>query len=123
MKCSFNCFECPYEDCISEVEPEAAPKKKRGRKGLPPEEREQHQKEYRHRYYEEHKEKLLAYIREYNRKNVDTLRVKQRAYRDAKGARKDRPITIWVTNGIENKRTLLSNLEEFEARGWYRGRS
>lgn len=123
MRCKFNCFECPYPDCISHTESEATPKKKRGRKPLPPEERARRRREYSHRYYEEHKEKMLAYFKEYNRKNVDTLRVKQRAYRDSKGAKQGRPITIWVTNGTKNKRTLLSELPKYEAMGWYRGRT
>ena len=56
MECTHNdCFTCPYEDCISDVEVEPD-RKKRGRKKLPPEERLR-RKHLRHqKYYETHKE-------------------------------------------------------------------
>ena len=54
MKCEHNdCYTCPYEDCISDVEVEPA-RKKPGRKPLPPEEK---------------KKRIAAYNKEYNRKH------------------------------------------------------
>jgi len=122
MRCKYNCFECPYPDCISEQEPEGVVKK-RGRKKLPQEVLKQHKREQSRRYYQEHKEEFSAYYKEYNRKNADRNRERQRAYRDAKRGYSPRQLTIWITNDIANKRVLLSDLPEYEEQGWRRGRS
>ena len=45
-----NCFTCPYEDCISDVEVEQE-RKKRGRKPLSPEEKKKRVAARNHDYY------------------------------------------------------------------------
>lgn len=56
-KCTHDdCFTCPYQDCISEVEVEPE-RKKKGRKKLPEEERKRRKKLRQHAYYESHIEK------------------------------------------------------------------
>lgn len=55
MKCTHNdCFTCPYEDCISDVEVEEC-RKKRGRKPLSLEEKKKRRKQYNAAYNKKHK--------------------------------------------------------------------
>lgn len=56
MKCTHNdCFTCPYNDCISDVEvtPEG---KKKGRKTLPLEEKKRRRKIYNATYNKKHQQ-------------------------------------------------------------------
>jgi hypothetical protein len=56
MKCTHDdCFTCPFEDCISnvEVEPE---RKKKGRKPLSAEEKAKRRKAYNQTYNKKHRE-------------------------------------------------------------------
>ena len=57
MKCEHtDCMTCPYPDCISTNNgPANQPKKKPGRKKLPPLEKKQRKQRYQHDYYEKHK--------------------------------------------------------------------
>ena len=118
MRCNHNdCFTCPYSDCISNYEPANTPKKKCGRKRLPPEVIREHRIQYQRKYNAAHKAEHAAYYKA----NAEKIKEKQWAKRDAQA--KGKLIKIWVTNGTENRRTLLSKLEEYESMGWYRGRS
>lgn len=124
MKCTHeDCITCPYPDCISSSGPVNRVKKKPGRKRLSPEEKRARRKARDHRYYEKHKEKFSAYYKEYNKKNSERIKEKQRTQRDAYRRLRSKPIGIWVTDGVNNKRTLLSELPQYEAMGWHRGRT
>ncbi len=69
MKCEHdNCLTCPYPDCISEK----GPRKKPGRKALPPEIKQAHRKAYCKKYYAEHREARLADSkRRYRKKKLE----------------------------------------------------
>ena len=123
MKCEHdNCLTCPYPDCISPNRgPAKKEKKKPGRKRLPPEVVKQNRKEYSRKYYAEHKAERSAYYKEYNKKNAERVRERQRAYDSKRGYSKEYT-TIWMTNGLINRRIPVAKKAEFEAKGWQRGR-
>ena len=55
MKCNHNdCFTCPYDDCISDVEV-TAERSKKGRKALPIEEKKKRRRLYNATYNKKHK--------------------------------------------------------------------
>lgn len=67
-----DCFTCPYEDCISNVEVEPD-RKRRGRKPLPPEEKKKRISARNHDYYSKNK---FKWHKSYIEQSKDT--VKQR---------------------------------------------
>lgn len=71
MKCKYDCFSCPYEDCINDSKPTAKEKAIIG-------DQEETKttaakKEYMRNYYQEHKEKCLEYQRAYRAKHRERL--------------------------------------------------
>ena len=67
MICDQNCFNCPYDDCVAG---KGVPKNA----GL-----DQGEKDSRSSYWRNH-DKRLAYVREYNNKNIDKSRAYRRKY-------------------------------------------
>lgn len=70
MKCNYDCFSCPYEDCINDSNPTTEEIEIIGDDGrkTPAKKRE-----YMRDYYKEHKEKIRAYNRQYRAKHRDKL--------------------------------------------------
>lgn len=75
-----DCFTCPYDDCI--VTEDVPKKRGPGRPKLPPGVVAQHQKEWRLKNYQEHKEELNEKSRKYYRENTDKVKAKQKEYRE-----------------------------------------
>lgn len=122
MICSHkDCFTCPYPDCIAKNDSEVVykEKKKRGRKKMDPELKKQHQRIARHEYYLKNKEKVKAHQLKYYENHKKEICDKQ------KSQRLSGPIlssTIWINNGITNKRIKPVDFKKYQDLGWKRGR-
>jgi len=88
-KCNEDCFNCPYEDCIlsdsdilkrekisDELERQARIMSYKPHKHKPKKDK----KEYKHNYYQEHREELLDYQRIYYQNHKEKRRAYQRKY-------------------------------------------
>ena len=123
MKCEHdNCLTCPYPDCISEKGPVNKTKKKPGRKKIDPEVKRQNANRWQKDYYQQTKEERLKYCHKYYREHAEEIRQKQKEYRDKKRGYKGPLANIWITNGKENKRIKEKDFEQWQVKGWTRGR-
>lgn len=109
--CNYNCFECPYEDCIAEevplvdVEPFLKDSPARGRSCTPENEKsrlyfrsyyEKHReeilarcKEKARQYYQSHKQERIDYQKRRYQRNREKLRAYQREYYYRKKAKEE----------------------------------
>lgn len=127
MKCEHtNCMTCPYPDCISANHgPANQPKKKPGRKKLPPLEKKQRKQRYQHDYYEKHKKEKAAYAKKYYAEHREELIEYSRNYAETHQAvsHRRRRLSIWVTDGVKSIRIKPEKYDEYIAKGWKKGRT
>jgi len=112
-----DCLTCPYEDCISSHGPAKVKGKEKHK--LTPEEYYERKLEYQRKYNNTHKEQHARYYREH----ADNIKRRQIEERTERALKENKDIFIWITNGDQNTRIKLSQLSQYESKGWHRGRT
>ena len=89
MRCSENCFECPYDDCILDDEitlDDMALSREIDAAIKPKTRKEETIAAYQREYYEQNRESIAAKQREYREQNRESIAAYQRRIYDARKA-------------------------------------
>ena len=129
MKCNHtDCLTCPYPECISPSGPSKDDSienrvETRGRKKKYFNKKE-HQKEYGKMYYQSHKKSISEWHKKYYAENKEHILERERQKRaERNGDVRVRQFTIWVTDGVNDRRIKVEQYDEYVAKGYKKGRT
>ena len=84
MTCNHDCFHCPHPDCICDEETPAeigaAELRDKEAQGKPKRKRTDRDRARNRQYYQDHREKYIAYYRAYHQRNKDRIKAYKADY-------------------------------------------